>query len=526
MPRKNTPRKNALVRLVSAVLMLIVLFSFCAFGAAAKKPALSRTSVTMETGGRKTISLKNVSGKLTGKVKWSVSGKQLITVTPGGKNHQKVTIRAGSAPGTCTLVAKAVITRSGKKTFRCKVMVKKAGAFQEQEISGKSVDCTQEIAKSKTSGKKTDSAFTLAMAKASVSLLQEVLKDTKENENVLISPDSVLTALSLAESGASGATLSEMEKALGGISAKKYRQYLLTLHKRLTKEKAMTYKVANSVWYRKNKIRIKSSYLKDAVNYFDAQIYSAPFNSGTVSDMNAWAYNHTNGKIRKIISQLESTDRLVLLNAIYFKGSWADPYVSTVTRDFTRESGGKQSVPMLEGTEKTYVTVNGAEGFVKPYSGGQTAFLGLLPPEGMSAKEFAASLTGKDLADAYRNRITKNILVRTRMPEFRYEYTVSLQKAVQNMGIRKAFSGSAAFRKMTSDQVNIDEILHKTFIDLNKDGTEAAAVTAILMKATAVFPPEQPQIKEVYLDRPFVYAIIDVTSGIPLFLGVVNSVPS
>ena len=317
-----------------------------------------------------------------------------------------------------------------------------------------------------------------------------------------------------------------METALGGISAKKYRQYLLTLHKRLTGETAQTYKVANSVWYRKNKIRVKSSYLQDAVNYFNAEVYQAPFDSGTVSDMNNWAYNHTNGKIRNIINRLESTDRLVLINAIYFIGSWIDPYVNTVTRDFTQESGQKQSVPMLEGTEKTYVTVNGGTGFVKPYSGGQTAFLGLLPPEGMSAGEFAASLTGTDLVNAYQNRRTENILVKTRMPEFRYEYTVSLQKAVQNMGIRKAFSDSATFKKMTSDDVHIDEILHKTFIDLNKDGTEAAAVTAVLMKATAVFTPQQPEIKEVYLDRPFVYAIIDVKSGIPLFLGIVNHVPS
>ena len=135
-----------------------------------------------------------------------------------------------------------------------------------------------------------------------------------------------------------------------------------------------------------------------------------------------------------------------------------------------------------------------------------------------------ASLSGADFIRGYNERIDSRVNVYTRLPEFSYDYSASLETPLKNMGIRDAFSGAANFSKMTNAKIGIDQVLHKTHIELNKNGTEAAAATAIIMKASAILDPEKPLEKYVYLDRPFVYAIIDKQTGIPLFIGTVDRV--
>lgn len=369
-------------------------------------------------------------------------------------------------------------------------------------------------------GQKKAANFKEAMAETSIRLLQETVK-TSGKKNVLLSPDSILTALAMVENGAAGKTRSEMEKALGGLSTTAYTKEITGLNKRVSRQDALTYRVANSLWYRQGLISLKDSYMKTLTDTFGAQAFDESFDDGTVRKMNEWVSEKTEGKITNIIDRLDPMMRVVLMNAVYFKGAWADPYTSTVRRTFTNANGSKKKVPMLEGGERTYVKIAGADGFVKPYRGGQTAFLGLLPPKGMSVNTYLSKLTGAEWIRGYRAGKKKDATVRTRMPEFKYEFSLSLKKTLKKIGIKKAFASSANFSKMADEKVCIDDVLHKTYIDLNKDGTEAAAVTAVLMKASSVYMPEK--IKQVYLDRPFVYAIIDVKTGVPLFIGAVQS---
>ena len=395
--------------------------------------------------------------------------------------------------------------------------------FKKKTISSRSVNETAAVKPVKTKGQKTDSRFAAAMAETSLRLLEGTMDQGKSGQNILISPDSILTAMNMTQTGASGKTLSEMVRAFGGISSAKYSRYLYTLHNRLAGSKLQTYEIANSIWYRKGKLRLKKAYLSRAAGYNSAEIYSSPFNAKTVKDINNWVYNHTHGKIPSIISQLSPSDRMVLVNAVWFKGKWEEPYPGTVKRTFTEENGSAHTVKMLESRESSYVTVNGAEGFSKRYLGGKTAFLGLLPPEGTAVRDFIRELSGKDLINGYKNRITSNIVVKTRMPQFGYDYSASLVRPLQELGIRTAFTGRADFSKMTASRVRIDDVLHKTHIKVTKDGTEAAAATAVLAKATSILRPD-PVTKEVYLDRPFVYAIIDAETGIPLFIGAVYNI--
>ena len=149
--------------------------------------------------------------------------------------------------------------------------------------------------------------------------------------------------------------------------------------------------------------------------------------------------------------------------------------------------------------------------------------LGFRYEDTLLVEDYIKGLTGASLKEGYEARETHNIIVRTKMPEFKYDYQASLKDMLSNMGIREAFSDQADFSKMASQAARIDDVLHKTHIEVDKEGTKAAAVTAAVAKATAM-PPMDQVIKEVYLDRPFVYAIIDQQTGIPLFLGALRSV--
>ncbi|MBQ9062787.1 MAG: serpin family protein [Eubacterium sp.] len=396
-------------------------------------------------------------------------------------------------------------------------------SMQQKPLSAGAKNQTKSIQPFGTKSRRADKVFAGAMANASVKLLQKTMKTDKTGGNILISPDSIFTALSIVENGASGKTRKEIRKAMGGISVQKYNQYLSTLHRKLEKARGITYTSANSLWYKEGTIRLKKSFLQKVVSYHQAEVYSAPFSSQTVNDINRWVSNHTNGKIPSIISRLEPSLRTAVINAVYFKAKWETPYLDTVRRTFHKADGGRQRAEMLEGCENTFVKVNGAKGFVKNYEGGKVAFLGLLPPKGTSVDAYVKNLTGTDLIKGYRNRKTRGIRVLTRMPEFKYEYEVSLNKPLKKMGIRRAFQNTADFSNMTDSKIEIDAVLHKTFIDLNKNGTEASAATAIMMKASAA-PPEKTSVKKVYLNRPFVYVILDVKSGAPLFIGVVKEV--
>ena len=480
---------------------------------AARKKYISKKRVTLNTGSSATV-------KLIGTIRyahWSVSGKKLITFRERGRKHKTAIITAGTIPGSCYLVAK-----SGKKTFRCKVTVQDPNAFHEKPVSSSTKNMTGAYRAKKVKSLEPGDSFIRAVADTSVSLMKEVAKEEKSGKNILISPDSILTAIAMVENGAAGETLSEMEKALGGISVKKYKKYLAGLHKPLTSSKQLTYQIANSVWYKNGQIRMKESYLQDTVNYFGADIFAAPFNGKTVKDINTWAYNHTQGKIPSIIERLEPDARSVLMNAVYFKGKWGVPYETTMKRKFTQADGSKKTVDMLESDENIYLTIGGGEGFVKPYVGGSIGFLGLLPPENVPAETFLQNLTGKDFIDGYNKRRTKGVLVRTRMPKFRYDYSVALTGPLKKLGVKRAFTDDADFSGMTEDSISIDEIQHKTFIEVNEEGTEAAAVTAVLLKANSLLPSKK-EIKEVYLDRPFIYGLIDMKTGIPLFIGMLQT---
>ncbi len=496
-------KRNVLLMFITGFLLVLLFVPRMNTFAGTKKkaPRLTRTRLTLYTGKSKVLKVRGTKKK----VKWRIKGKKLVTLTVKGKKHRKVVVRAGKKAGTCYVIA-----RIGKKKRRCKIVVKKKKVPVKPKPAPKPEPGESLI----------ENDFTRAMADTSIRLLQKTVETYGDSGNILISPDSILTALVMAQNGAGGETLSEMETAFGGIPAATYNKNLADLHKRISSSGKTTCKIANSLWYKEGALSMKDSYLSLLSTYYDAKVAAAPFDEQTVKDINGWVSENTNGKIPSIISRLEPSQRLVLANAVYFKGDWEQVYPDTVERTFTKTDGSTKTLPMLESTEEDYIKIKGGEGFVKYYRGRETAFVGILPPKGSSPGDFIKTLTGADFTDAYKKRMNTNVIVRTRMPQFKYEYSASLENVLPKLGMKKAFTDQADFSAMTDSAICIDQVLHKTFISLDKNGTEAAAATAIIAKASAAFMDYT--VKEVYLDRPFVYGIIDTKTGLPLFIGIVN----
>ena len=457
------------------------------------KPKLSRKKATLYQGQHLILDLEGTVQK----VRFRTSDKTVATVTntTGKKSWERPrtvpAIVTAKKPGTAVIRVKA-----GKKTYRCKITVKK-----------------------KPKQKKT---FSTAMTNTAVNLLRNAYKEAGPGTNILISPDSIITATSMVGNGAAGKTKEEIQTALGGWSIANYNKNLLSFHKRLENHEWSEYHSANSVWYLQSSAGLREQYKKVLKKYYQAESHAVSFDDSTVDQINRWVSEKTNGKIEEIIKEITPGTRSILTNAVYFKGEWEKKYGRSVSRKFTRTDGKKQKARMLEDIETEYVEIPGAKGFVKNYLGGNMAMMVLLPQKGTTVEKFVAGLTGRDLTDAYRNRISTDMSVDTRMPEFEYEYSASLKRSLRRMGIRQAFSPKADFSNMSEEPFYVDDILHKTFIRVDKDGTEAAAVTAVMMKASAFFMQREKIMKKVYLDRPFVYAIVDTATGIPLFLGVVE----
>ncbi len=360
----------------------------------------------------------------------------------------------------------------------------------------------------------------------------ELLKNTaaKENgRNILISPLSVSLALSMAANGAQGETRSQMLQVLsGGAPLDVWNQSLYEYTASLTASKFAEVGIANSVWFRNEEVTVNPAFLQKAANYYGASAYKTPFDEGTVKDINAWVKKNTDGMIDEIVEKIDSDMMLYLINALVFESEWQNVYNQRQVSDgiFTTADGRRQKAEMMYDTLYSYLETDGAVGFVKEYKGSNFRFAALLPDEGTTAEDFAKTLTEEKLSEVLNN--VQNTKVKTKLPKFSYDYSVELKDVLVSMGISDAFDWQAAnFSEMGTmereKKLFLNKVLHKTHIEVGEKGTRAAAVTAVEVPGTSA-PPPQEDPKIVYLDRPFLFFIVDGTMNLPLFAGVVNSV--
>lgn len=342
----------------------------------------------------------------------------------------------------------------------------------------------------------------------------------EEGENTLISPLSALYALAMTANGANGETLTQMEEVLG-MPTDDLNNYLYSYMQELPQNRKYKLNLANSIWFTDAAdFDVNEDFLQTAASYYDAEIYQAPFDSRTLKDINNWVKKETDKMIPEILDEIPDLTVMYLINALAFEAEWEKIYKENHVRDdiFTLEDGTEKTATYMSGTEGHYLQDDYATGFIKYYKDSKYAFVALLPNEDTSVSDYITTLDGEHLQTLLSN--PEQVSTAVALPKFEVEYDVTMNDILINMGMPDAFSDFANFSKLGSygkGPIYINRVLHKTFISVAEKGTKAGAATAVEMRskgASANFST-----KEVILNRPFVYMLIDCETHFPFFIG-------
>lgn len=354
-----------------------------------------------------------------------------------------------------------------------------------------------------------------------------------EGENSMISPASVEFALVMALNGADGDTLTEMLTVLcPGATTEEINSFVKDLDSMMTYCNGADFHIANSMWTNETILGdcLNETFANTVKDDLGAEAHMLPFNDKAVSEINEWVDENTDGMISELLNEISPDVAMYLINAIAFEGEWEEEYKEHQINEndiFTNADGLEEQARMLNETGIDYFENNSATGFMKYYEGREYAFLAMLPKEEGPIEDFVINMTADDYMSFYESHTTEYDVI-TKLPCFTYSYGLNMNDALKEMGMPTAFTeGVADFSPMVTDpSVNlfISNVIHKTYIELDETGTKAAAVTAVEMQCESEAYEEPKEVKEVILDRPFVYAIVDVETGLPVFIGIVNSV--
>lgn len=335
-----------------------------------------------------------------------------------------------------------------------------------------------------------------------------------------LSPLSAYVCLSLLLNGSSGETQAQIENALG-LQTHELNPAMQAYLSTLKSDKNCTFTTSNSIWFKQDDLEILPAFLQTNADYFGAQAYASPFDETTVQDINHWCYNKTGGKIDKILDSIPNGALMYAINTLDFDGKWQTPYQTQDIQSgiFHTESGEAQEAIMLHSTENTYFNSEKAIGFSRPYAGNAYSFTAFLPKENESVSSLIQSLSYSVWKDI-TNGETGTVYVQ--IPEFTTETEMDLSYALQTLGVQDLFDSTKAdLRNISVKQaLYCSAVKQKVKIEVNRKGTKAAAVTWGEMKTTSL--PHG----EIYitLDRPFLYAIVENRTNLPVFLGVCNRI--
>jgi len=381
-------------------------------------------------------------------------------------------------------------------------------------------DLMEGISAKEVSGKPSDDEFINSSANFAVELFKSTVAVDK---NSLISPLSVMLALSMTANGADGQTKKEMETLLGGkMSLDELNNYLYTYVKNLPSSNKYKFEMANSIWFKNEEsFTVENEFLQKNSDYYGAQIYKSKFDDKAVIDINRWVKNKTAGMIDDIIGQIDPQDVMFIINAIAFDAEWENKYDDSFNGEFTTFDGTKRNVKMMSSSESKFIDDGKATGFIKSYKDDKYSFVALLPNEDISINDYISTLTGESLLAVIKS--PQHILVESKLPKFSSEYSLKMNDALKSLGMSTAFNESTAdFSMMGKSFGNlyIGSVIHKTYIEVSEFGTKAGASTVVEMKNTAAVEAG----KTVILNRPFVYAIIDNSTNLPIFIGTVMDI--
>lgn len=355
-------------------------------------------------------------------------------------------------------------------------------------------------------------------------LFKPVVAGEEPGTNIMISPFSITSALSMTLNGAAGETFDAVKASLryDAMSLDEVNDtYRKLVSEMVPVDERVVMEIANSVWV-ENQFPVKDEFIEALKKWYLAEARNFSVSDpGSVNIINGWIEEKTHDRIQKMLSRLDPDLAMLLINAVYFNGKWKhqfDPELTT-DRPFYISSGDPVNVPMMYQKEKFAVSRRDRVTLAElPYGQGNYSMVVALPDEGITPAEILSGLDAGKWEEWMQGLSYGQTEVRLYMPKFKYEYKRRLNDDLISLGMGPAFDpGTADFSKISDVEVFISFVLHQTFIENKEEGTEAAAATVVGFTRTSL-PPE-PQV--INLNRPFLYFIRETTTGTIVFMGLV-----
>ncbi|HTY85839.1 MAG TPA: serpin family protein [Candidatus Acidoferrum sp.] len=366
------------------------------------------------------------------------------------------------------------------------------------------------------------------LAAANTGFAFDLLKQiaaAKPEANIFISPFSVSSVLQMVANGAAGETRSEMQRVLktAGLPAASLNAASRDLNRSLLAQTNVTLNLANAIWYQ-NDFHLKPGFVSIDREFFQSELggvdFEKPESAKTIND---WADKKTSGKIKQVVQwPFPPLTRVILANAIYFKGKWDRPFdkSATTAHPFHPAGGGEKPVPLMWQRGKfSYQEGDGFQAVRLSYAGYRLQMYLFLPATNSSPAKLLAGLK----SGTWRSKILtgfEDCDGTLALPRFKLDYDVLLNEPLKGLGMKQAFAREADFSAMAGESLFISEVKQKSFVEVNEEGTEAAAVTTVTMSNSAEIQPIKSF--EMIVDRPFLFVIGDNQTQSILFMGLVS----
>jgi len=346
----------------------------------------------------------------------------------------------------------------------------------------------------------------------------------KDAENLMVSPLSVALALAMTYNGAETTTRTAMENTLQlkGFTREEINEAYRSLVEGLVSlDPKVLLEIANSIYYRKG-FQVEDNFVTINQKNYDAEISSLDFSSHAALDViNGWVNKKTHGKIPEILKEITPQQVMFLLNAIYFKGIWTKEFnlKSTAEFPFFREDGSRVNLPFMSRFDTLDYLSNELFSAIRiTYGSGKYNMIVFLPQDGKTTNDLTNQLN-QDNWNTWLKQFRETKKVEIRLPRLKFAYEIKLNDVLTEMGMGIAFTGAADFTGINrGGGLNIDYVKHKTFVEVNEEGTEAAAVTIVAIEKT-ISDPDKIRFTA---DKPFLFAVTEKSSGAILFLGTVR----
>ncbi|KAL5718046.1 hypothetical protein ACHQM5_010985 [Ranunculus cassubicifolius] len=367
----------------------------------------------------------------------------------------------------------------------------------------------------------------------------QIFRDFDRDKNFVYSPCSIQLALSLVANGAIGSTSQVLLKFLEADNHQQLKSRASKLISALTRSNNEGVKLSfvGGVWVDES-MKLTQNFNADAETIYKAKAEEVDFKKNAkemITTVNQWAAECTNGLIDSLLPEgsIDEDTRVVLANALYFKGKWSCPFEKKITRDskFYLQGGGSLKVPFMSNySERQYIeTFNTLKVLRLPYKGTSLSMYILLPNERDGLGSLVEEVTSNSLSfGEYTSSMKKYVRVgRFRVPKFKINYEFEASDVLKAMGLGLCFSDDAKFNEMVvNGGIKVDKVYHKSHIEVEEEGTEAAASTAVVMRSLGCCAPYRPPPEipvDFVADHPFIYVVKDDMNGMVLFMGhVVN----